>query len=195
MQTNHSLLRPAVSVLVFLSLLLGVVYPLSVTALGQWWFPQQAAGSLVWREGKVIGSALIGQNFIGPEYFWGRPSGAGDHAYNSLASGGANLGPSNPRLTESVAQRLSALAPAGAAAHSVPVDLVTHSASGLDPDISLAAAEYQVPRVAQARALDEAQLRALIAEQAVRSTWLFGENRINVLLLNDRLDQLAKPTP
>lgn len=195
MQTQIRMLRPALSVLAALSLLLGVVYPLSVTALGQWWFPHQASGSLVWQDHQVIGSALIGQDFIGPEYFWGRPSASGDHAYNSLASGGANLGPSNPLLAESMTQRLSRLAPAGAAPHSVPVDLVTHSASGLDPDISLAAAEYQVPRVAQARALDEAQVRAVLAQQAVTSTWLFGENRVNVLLLNQRLDQLAKPTP
>ncbi len=195
MHAHIRLFRPALSILVALSLLLGVVYPLSVTALGQWWFPQQAAGSLIWQNDKVIGSALIGQDFRTPDYFWGRPSAAGDHAYNSMASSGANLGPSNPLLAASVAQRLAMLAPEGAAAHSVPVDLVTHSASGLDPEISLAAAEYQVRRVAQARGLDEAQVRAVVAQQAVKSTWLFGENRVNVLLLNHRLDQLAKPTP
>lgn len=194
-KTQMTIFRPALSVLVLLSLLLGVVYPLSVTALGQWWFPKQAAGSLVWQNQRVVGSALIGQDFTEPKYFWGRPSAAGDHAYNSMASSGANLAPSNPLLAESIAHRLAKLAPEGAAAHSVPVDLVTHSASGLDPEISLAAAKYQVRRVAHARGLSEAEVQAVIEQQAIKSIWLFGENRVNVLLLNNRLDQLAKSTP
>ncbi len=194
MKTKTNVVRPALSVLLLLTLLLGVLYPLGVTVLGQWWFPQQAAGSLLWQNNKVIGSTLIGQNFDQPQYFWGRPSATGDHAYNSLASSGANLGPSHPELAESVQQRVVALAGrTPIAAHSVPVDLVTHSASGLDPDISLAGALYQVPRVAVARKLSEAQVLALVEAQAQKSTWLFGENRVNVLLLNNRLDQIVNP--
>lgn len=193
MNTQTSMVRPALSVLVVLSVLLGVLYPLSVTALGQWWFPKQAAGSLLVKEGRVVGSELIGQDFHTDDYFWGRPSGTGEHAYNSMASSGANLGPNNPALAASVARRLQVLAPKGAVAHSVPVDLVTHSASGLDPEISVAGALYQVPRVALTRGLSETQVRAAVTQQTQTSAWLFGENRVNVLLLNNRLDQLAKP--
>ena len=194
MKMQTQIMRPALSLFLMLTLLLGVVYPLGVTVVGQWWFPAEAAGSLIWKNNRVVGSALIGQDFTEAAYFWGRPSATGDHAYNSMASSGANLGPSNPVLAQMVQGRLAALVAEGPIPpHSVPVDLVTHSASGLDPDISLAGALFQVNRVAQARGLPEAQVRALVQQQAQKSIWLFGENRVNVLLLNNRLDQFVTP--
>ncbi len=185
-----SLFRPALMLFVMLSVLTGAVYPLAVTGLAQWLFPYQAHGSLVTRNGVAVGSQLIGQHFTSPAYFWGRPSATAPYPYNATASSGSNLGPLNPALTEAVKARIDALR-ATDPDHDqpVPVDLVTASASGLDPDISLAAAYYQATRVAKTRKLPIEQLRTLIEQHAERP-WLgiFGEPRVNVLALNIALD-------
>lgn len=172
---------PAVRLLLGLTLLLGLVYPLAVTGLAQWLFPVQAQGSLLQQQGRVVGSALIGQAFSKPGEFWGRPSATASTPYNGAGSGGSNLGPANPALAKAVAERIAALKAAGP----VPADLVTASASGLDPHISLAAALYQVPRVAAARQLDAGKLAQLVRQQA-QQAW-FGSDataRVNVLQLN-----------
>jgi len=158
-----TLIRPAVTLFILLSVITGLIYPLLVTGIGQALFPQQAAGSLIERDGKLVGSRLIGQPFTDPKYFWGRPSATSPYAYNAAASGGSNLGPLNPALKAAVESRVKALriADPGNAAP-VPVDLVTASASGLDPHISPAAAEYQVTRVAQARGLAPEIVRNLV---------------------------------
>jgi K+-transporting ATPase ATPase C chain len=153
-------------------------------------FPSQAAGSLIVRDGKPVGSLLIGQNFSEPKYFWGRLSATAPQPYNGTASGGSNLGPLNPALIDAVKGRLDALKAADPDnAQPVPVDLVTASASGLDPDISPAAAQYQVKRVAQARGLPVERVAAMVAEHTQGRQWgLFGEPRVNVLELNLALD-------
>lgn len=175
--TSH--LRPALSLLILLTLITGLLYPLAVTGLAQLVFPWQANGSVLARQGRAVGSALIGQNFTAPGYFWSRPSATATYPYNGLASGGSNLGPTNPALR--------AADPGNTAP--VPVDLVTASASGLDPDISLAAARYQAARVARARHLPLARVQALIDAQAhPRWLGLFGTPRVNVLELNLALD-------
>jgi K+-transporting ATPase ATPase C chain len=179
-------LRPAVSVFAALTLLCGVLYPLAVSGIGAAVFPQQAAGSIVSVDGKAVGSALIGQAFTSPQYFWGRPSATGPMPNNAAGSGGANQGPSNPALLDAVKGRIEALRaadPGNPAA--IPVDLVTASASGLDPEISVAAARYQAGRIASARHLSREQVLALIARET-RPQWLgfFGEARVNVLALN-----------
>src|ERR1044072_2354561 len=157
-------LRPALTMLLALTLLTGVVYPLIVTGLAQMMFPQQANGSLMVREGKVIGSELIGQYFDEPKYFWGRPSATSPFPYNAAASSGSNLGPTNPVLIEAVKTRVATLRAADPGNEApVPVDLVTASGSGLDPHISPAAAQYQVKRVARARGLDENTVKELVA--------------------------------
>lgn len=187
-----TLIRPAVTLFILLSVITGLIYPLLVTGIGQALFPQQAAGSLIERDGKLIGSRLIGQNFTDPKYFWGRPSATGPYPYNAAASGGSNLGPLNPALKEAVESRVKALriADPGNAAP-VPVDLVTASASGLDPHISPAAAEYQVMRVARARGLAPETVRNLVTQQTENRQWgIFGEPRVNVLELNLALDPL-----
>ena len=187
-----TLIRPAVTLFILLSVITGLIYPLLVTGIGQALFPQQAAGSLIERDGKLIGSRLIGQNFTDPKYFWGRPSATGPYPYNAAASGGSNLGPLNPALKEAVESRVKALriADPGNAAP-VPVDLVTASASGLDPHISPAAAEYQVTRVARARGLAPETVRNLVTQQTENRQWgIFGEPRVNVLELNLALDPL-----
>lgn len=185
-------LRPLLVLFVLLSLLTGLAYPLLVTALGQALYPAQAAGSLIVRDGKTVGSALIGQSFTHPAHFWGRPSATGPQPNNALASGGSNQGPLNPALVDAVKGRVQALRdadPGNTAA--VPVDLVTASASGLDPHISLAAAQYQVKRVAAARKLPEAQVDALIAPATERPfLGVLGEPGVNVLRLNLALDAL-----
>ncbi|MGC4094272.1 MAG: potassium-transporting ATPase subunit KdpC [Polyangiaceae bacterium] len=179
------LIRPALTLLVLLSALTGIVYPLTVTAVAQLAFPNQANGSLLGKHG----SRLIGQPFDDPRYFWGRPS-ATTPAYNAAASSGSNLGPSNPALTRAVAERVGALRAADAQGP-VPVDLVTSSASGLDPHISPAAALFQVRRVARARQLDEALLQRLVEARVEGRTWgVLGEPVVNVLALNLALDQL-----
>ena len=187
-----SMLRPAFSLLVAFTLITGLVYPLAVTGLARFFFPQQAGGSLIVQDGHVVGSALIGQPFDDPRYFWGRPSATTPFPDNAGASSGSNLGQANPELQRQVAARLAALHAADPGnARPVPVDLVTASASGLDPDISPAAADYQVERVARARGLAVAKVRALVAASTQDRTFeLLGEPRVNVLKLNLALDEL-----
>jgi len=186
-------LRTGLGFLVCMTVLLGLAYPLAVTALGQAFFPWQASGSPLAREGTVVGSALIGQTFTAPGYFWGRPSATAPQAYNALASAGSNLGPSNPALTEAVASRLASLREADPGhTAAVPVDLVTASGSGLDPHVSPAAALFQVGRVAKARGLTEEAVRALVERHLEgRQFGVLGEPRVNVLELNLALDATA----
>ena len=185
-----AMIRPACMLFLTLTLVTGVIYPLAVTGLGQLLFPQQANGSIVIVDGKPVGSALIGQQFSAPGHFWGRPSATGPYPYNAAVSSGSNLGPLNPALSEAVKARINALRAADPGNEQpVPIDLVTASGSGLDPDISLAAAYYQAARVARARNLPVEQVRMLIEQHAERP-WLhtFGEPRVNVLALNIALD-------
>ena len=191
-----TLIRPALTLFILLSLITGLIYPLLVTGIGQALFPEQAAGSLIERDGKRVGSRLIGQNFTDPKYFWGRPSATGPYPNNAAASSGSNLGPLNPALKEAVEARVKALRAADPDnARPVPVDLVTASASGLDPHISPAAADYQVTRVARARGLAPETVRNLVVQQTEDRQWgIFGEPRVNVLELNLALDGL-RPNP
>ncbi|MBC7161965.1 MAG: potassium-transporting ATPase subunit KdpC [Immundisolibacter sp.] len=185
-----SLLRPALSLFVLLGVLTGLAYPLAVTGVGQLLFAHAANGSILAVDGKPVGSALIGQSFTGARYFWGRPSATGPFPYNAAISSGSNLGPLNPALRDAVKARMAALRAADPGNDQpVPIDLVTASGSGLDPDISLAAARYQVARVAKARGLAVQQVSALIEQQAARP-WLgiLGAPRVNVLRLNLALD-------
>ena len=186
--TSH--LRPAVVLFGALTLVCGVLYPLAVTGIGAAAFPSQVAGSIIEVGGKPVGSTLIGQAFSSPQYFWGRPSATGPMPNNAANSGGSNLGPLNPAQTDAVKGRIAALKAADPGNKApVPVDLVTASASGLDPEISVAAALYQVGRVAAARHLDAARVRALIDEhREPRYLGFFGEPRVNVLALNLALD-------
>ena len=182
----RAILRPTVVLFLALSIVTGLIYPLVVTGVARLAFPAQAAGSLIERDGKAVGSALIGQNFSDPKNFWGRPSATTPMAYNAANSGGSNLGPLNPALIDAVKGRIAALRAADPGNRlPIPVDLVTASASGLDPEISVAAAQYQAVRVARARGLAPAQVQALI-EQAAQGQWLgfLGEPRVNVLRLN-----------
>jgi K+-transporting ATPase ATPase C chain len=185
-------LRAATVLFVLLSVLTGIVYPLLVTAIGRTAFARQAGGSLIERDGQVFGSTLLGQPFDSPRYFWSRPSATAPQPYNGASSGGSNLGPTNPAQLDAIAARIQALRAADPLnRQAVPVDLVTASASGLDPDISPAAAAYQVARVAHARGLSESQVQALVAKhRSERFIGLFGEARVNVLELNLALDQL-----
>ncbi|HRD67525.1 MAG TPA: potassium-transporting ATPase subunit KdpC [Candidatus Competibacter sp.] len=187
-----TLIRPAVTLFVLLSIIAGLIYPLLVTGIGQAAFPVQAAGSLIERDGKLIGSRLIGQNFADPKYFWGRPSATAPQPYNAAASGGSNLGPLSPALQDAVESRVKALRAADPGnTQPVPIDLVTASASGLDPHISPAAAEYQIVRVARARGLAPEAVRGLVAQHTEARQWgVFGEPRVNVLELNLALDAL-----
>lgn len=183
-------LRPAVVLFILLSIITGIAYPLATTALGKWLLPQQANGSLIESEGKLIGSSLIGQNFTEAKYFWGRPSATGPYPNNATASSGSNQGPLNPALAEAVKSRISALKAVDPNnTLPIPVDLVTASASGLDPHISPAAAAYQASRVAKARGISDASVQALIDEKTEGRQWgVFGEPRVNVLKLNIALD-------
>lgn len=185
-------IRPALMMLLILTLLTGLVYPLATTGMAQLFFPDQANGSLIVHDGKVIGSKLIGQYFDKPEYFWSRPSATSPFPYNAAASGGSNLGPTNPALIEAVKARVAALRAADPGNNSpIPVDLVTASGSGLDPHISPAAALYQVRRVARVREIDEAALRNLLVQHTHdRQFGILGEPRVNVLELNLALDAL-----
>jgi potassium-transporting ATPase KdpC subunit len=186
------LLRTAWGLLALLTLVTGVLYPLLVTGVARMVFADEADGSLVVEQGKVIGSRLIGQAFHDPEYFWSRVSATAPAGYNAAASSGSNLGPTNPALTNAAGARIEALRAADPGNEGpIPVDLVTASASGLDPHISPASALYQVSRVARARHLDEPLVRKLVLE-GVESRWLgvLGEPRVNVLLLNLALDRL-----
>ncbi len=186
-------LKPAALMLLLLTVLTGVVYPLLVTGLAQVLFPEQANGSLLKNpDGTAAGSELIGQAFSEPKYFWSRPSATSPYAYNAGASSGSNLGPTNPALADAVSARVAALRAADPGnTQPVPVDLVTASASGLDPHISPAAAEYQAPRVARERGLSVEQVRDLVAAFTEQRQWqIFGEPRVNVLKLNLALDVL-----
>ena len=183
--------RPAVVSLALFTAITGVLYPGAVTVVAQLVFPHQAAGSLVVEGGKTVGSSLIGQPFDDPKYFWGRPSATSPYGYNAASSSGSNLSPTNPDQVKTVQGRVDALrvADPGNTAP-VPVDLVTASGSGLDPDISPAAALYQVGRVARARKLDEAVVRDLVARFTEhRQLGFLGEPRVNVLRLNLALDR------
>ncbi|HEY5806400.1 MAG TPA: potassium-transporting ATPase subunit KdpC [Povalibacter sp.] len=187
-----SQIRPVLTILALLSLLTGVAYPLVITGISAAILPHQAGGSLIERDGTAIGSELIGQNFTEPKYFWGRPSATATSPYNGLASGGSNQGPLNPALADAVKARIETLrnADPGNTAP-VPVDLVTASASGLDPHISVAAASYQVSRVATARGLPPERVSELVARHSsTRWLGLFGEPTVNVLQLNLALDGL-----
>jgi K+-transporting ATPase ATPase C chain len=184
-----SQLRSAVILFLLLTVLTGVAYPLAVWAIAQAAFPHQANGSVILRDGKAVGSVLIGQFFDKPGYFWGRPS-ATDPPYNSGSSSGSNLGPTNPELLKAVKERVEAIRQAHRDQTGlVPADLVTASGSGLDPHISPAAAEFQVPRVAKERGIDPAQVRELVTRYSEGRTFgVLGESRVNVLKLNLALD-------
>lgn len=188
------LLRQSLMLLLVMTVITGVIYPLAVTGVAQLIFPHQANGSLIVKDGRPVGSALIGQSFTDPKYFWGRPSATEPMADNGLASGGSNLGPSNPALTAAVKQRIAALHQADPGNDApVPVDLVTASGSGLDPQISPAAAQYQLARVARLRGLPVAQVQSLVREYTSgRQLGVLGEPRVNVLQLNLALDALPK---
>ena len=189
---TNSILRPAVILLILMTVITGIAYPLVVTGVAGILFPGQAAGSLIVKDGKPVGSRLIGQPFSDPKYFWSRPSATSPQPYNGLSSGGSNLGPLNPALTNAVKANIAALQAADPSNHApIPVDLVTASGSGLDPDISLAAAYYQADRIARLRNLSPDRVRALIADHA-KGRWLglIGQPRVNVLELNLALDNL-----
>jgi len=185
-------IRSAALLLLVFTVLTGVAYPLLVTGIAQGIMPARANGSLMVQDGKAAGSALIGQPFSDPKYFWGRPSATGPFPYNAAASSGSNLGPTNPALAEAVGTRIAALRAADPGNEApVPVDLVTASASGLDPHISPAAAQFQVPRVARARSLPEERVKQLVVDQTERrQLGVLGEPRVNVLRLNLALDAL-----
>lgn len=184
------ILRNALVMLALMTAITGIAYPLAVTGLAQLLFPAQANGSLIEKDGKPVGSGLIGQSFTDPRYFWGRPSATTPQPNNGASSTGSNLGPTNRALTDAARQRIDALRAADPGNTApVPVDLVTASGSGLDPEISPAAAAYQVPRVARARGLSESQVRAMVAMATTgRQFGVLGEPRVNVLRLNLALD-------
>lgn len=184
--------RPALVMLILMTAITGAIYPIVVTGLAQVIFPAQANGSLIEQGGKAVGSALIGQPFSDPKHFWSRPSATSPYPNNASASSGSNQGPLNPALTDAIAGRIKALRDADPDNKApIPVDLVTASASGLDPHISPAAADYQVARVAKARGLDVAKVKELVAEHTEdRQLGFRGEPRVNVLKLNLALDAL-----
>jgi K+-transporting ATPase ATPase C chain len=186
----NSQLRPALVIFTLLSVITGLAYPLLVTGISHATMPEQANGSILQVQGKDAGSSLIGQNFSEPHYFWGRPSATGPMAYNAGGSSGSNLGPTNPALLDAVKARVEALKKAHPdQSAAIPVDLVTASASGLDPHISIAAAQYQLERVAAARKLSGDKVGKLLAENTEgRQFGVFGEPRVNVLKLNMALD-------
>ncbi|WP_326540075.1 potassium-transporting ATPase subunit KdpC [Pseudorhodoferax sp.] len=188
------MIRPVLVLFVLLSAITGLLYPLAITGAAQALFPRQANGSLVLQGGQPVGSALIGQHFSDPRYFWGRPSATAPTPYNAAASGGANQGPLNPALAEAVQARVQALRAADPGQQaSVPLDLVTTSASGLDPHTSPAAALWQAPRIARLRGLPLAHVEQLVARHTEAPLWgLLGEARVNVLALNLALDASAR---
>lgn len=184
-------LRPALMTLLLLTIITGLLYPLAVTGVAQALFPRQANGSLIVQNGQVLGSSLIGQPFHDLKYFWSRPSATSPFPYNAAASGGSNLGPTNPALIKAVQARVATLTAADPDNPlPIPVDLITASGSGLDPHLSPAAADYQVRRVARARGMDEDVVRRLVAEHTEGRQWgVLGEPRVNVLLVNLALDR------
>jgi K+-transporting ATPase ATPase C chain len=188
-----TLFRPAVSLFLLLTAITGIVYPLAVTGIAKVAFGDQADGSLIVKDGKVIGSSLIGQNFSEPKYFWGRPSATSPQPYNASASSGSNQGPLNPALVDAVKGRIDALKAADPDnTLPIPADLVTASASGIDPHISPEAAAYQVGRIAGQRNLPTADVKALVSQHTEGRQWgIFGESRVNVLQLNIALDSLS----
>ncbi|MEX3921079.1 potassium-transporting ATPase subunit KdpC [Paraburkholderia sp. BR10872] len=188
---NNSL-RPVLVLFVLLTVITGGIYPLVVTAVSQAVFSRQSNGSLIEQNGKPVGSALIGQQFDAPSYFWGRVSATTPNPYNAQNSGGSNLGPTNPALADEVKGRIAALHDADPSNTTpIPVDLVTSSGSGLDPDITPAAAAYQAARVANARGLPLDRVNGLIAQNTSgRQFGIFGEPRVNVLKLNLALDEI-----
>jgi potassium-transporting ATPase KdpC subunit len=186
----------SIKLTIVLTILLGVIYPLAMTGIANVLFPHQAQGSLIERDGKVVGSELIGQTFAAPGYFHGRPSAAGDKGYDASNSSGSNLGPTNKNLISAVQQRVKDVVEAnpGISAHQVPIDLVTTSGSGLDPEISPASADIQVMRVAKARRIGEDDVRLLIRQNTrARYLGLLGEPGVNVLAVNLALDKLSPP--
>lgn len=187
-------IRPAIVMFVLLTLITGVAYPLVVTGLAQAFFSDEANGSLIERNGKPVASRLIGQGAAEPNYFWGRPSGTSPYGYNGTASGGSNQGPTSKALADAVAERLKVLHVSDPENRMpVPVDLVTASASGLDPHVSPAAIEFQISRVAKVREIDEAKIRALLPSHTEGRQWgILGEPRVNVLTLNLALDRETK---
>ncbi|NUM79973.1 potassium-transporting ATPase subunit KdpC [bacterium] len=189
-----TLIRPALLLLLVLTIITGIIYPLLVTGIAQIVFPERANGSLIVKDGKTIGSELIGQSFDDPKYFWGRLSATGPFAYNAAASSGSNYGPTNPALFTAVQSRIDALRASDSSnTMPIPVDLVTASGSGLDPHISPAAAYYQASRIARVRGLEESEIRALIEKHIEgRQLGFLGEPRVNVLKLNLALDNLVK---
>ncbi|MGH8480677.1 MAG: potassium-transporting ATPase subunit KdpC [Gammaproteobacteria bacterium] len=192
-----SKLKPAIGLFGLLSVLTGILYPLAVTGIARWAFPEQATGSLILEDGRALGSELIGQPFSEPKYFWGRPSATSPFPYNAAASSGSNLGPLNPALLEAVGARVGTIRRFDPSeAEPIPVDLVTASGSGLDPHISPAGAEYQVNRVATARGLDAEDVRKLVASHTEgRQFGILGEPRVHVLRLNLALDGLPSMDP
>lgn len=189
-----SLIRPALTLFAALTLICGVLYPAAVTGIGRLLFPEQVAGSLILRDTQAIGSRLIGQAFTAPKYFWGRPSATAPMPNNGLASSGANLGPSNPALLDAIKSRIEALQTADPSNKTaIPIDLVTASASGLDPEISLAAAYYQAGRIASERKISIDRVRQLVENNSLPQYFgFFGEPRVNVLQLNLALDQAGQ---
>jgi K+-transporting ATPase ATPase C chain len=200
-QIMKTQIRPALTLLLVFTALTGIVYPLVVTGIAQIAFPYQANGSLVFKDGRVVGSELIGQQFDDPKYFWGRLSATGDFPYNAFnaetltGSSGSNYGPLNPALFKATQARIDALKAADPTNTApIPVDLVTASVSGLDPHISVAAALYQVQRVATARGMSEAEVKSLVEKYTEgRQLGFLGEERVNVLLLNLALDKISTP--
>jgi len=189
-------LMQAIKLTIVLTILLGIIYPLAITGIANVIFPHQAQGSLIERDGKVVGSELIGQNFAAPGYFHGRPSAAGDKGYDASSSSGSNLGPTNKTYISTVQQRLKDILEAnpGTSASQVPIDIVTASGSGLDPEISPAAAELQVARISKARGIGEDDVRLLVRQNTrARQYGVLGEPGVNVLALNLALDKLSPP--
>lgn len=187
-----NIVRTSVVMFLGLTFVTGVAYPVVVTGIGQTLFPEQVNGSLIKKEGKVIGSKLIGQHFSDAKYFWSRPSATSPYPNNAGASSGSNLGPLNPALSEAVNARIKLQQDAANTSDPIPVDLVTASGSGLDPEISPAAALYQVGRVAKARQLDSEAVKMLVMKHVVGRQWgIFGESRVNVLELNLALDEMS----
>lgn len=194
MNTSNANFRPAVVLFAGLTLIVGVIYPFAMTGVGKVLFKEKAEGSLIVQDGKTVGSSLIGQSFSSPKYFWGRPSATGPMSNNAGGSSGSNLGPTNAALIDAVKGRIEALKAADPGnTAKIPVDLVTASASGLDPEISLAAANYQLARVARERKLPESQVKAIIDQLTQQPMLgLLGEARVNVLALNLALDKASK---